>query len=369
MQNINPHSHNRNRELKVSAGTHRLTTLKSSAPRNDSIGTTSTVARGSITSSVHHAHARLEKLPSNGPINKKQYAQNDTKTKLKLKSLSADNTPIPVATTKSKLRTISDSRKSHHADEEDEYFRNLKLASDLSLNNSCSNITSSTYCNNGSQRDINYDSGGSLLAGSTIASVSGDVLTRGSSYNRSSKRHRQQLSNAIHNKNLYDMRTTDSEISSTHIGSTSTLERDLEIIDLLERERSMDIQDMMEQERIAELGLLERRRSNNSSLTYHRSLSTANKEYDILNEYPPPISSRKNSSQSSRRDSGVCKSEVSYEAVLPVQPEIPDNRIQRTLSTNTRPKSINGSSTRNSIKRERERHFNNRDYRDNNYAK
>lgn len=120
------------------------------------------------------------------------------------------------------------------------------------LTNSCSNITSSTYCNNGepSERDFDNDS-------IDYNNVERDYYKKSISSNNNNNTKRHNLRNSFQHQF--------SDRDSYGKGSTSTLERDLEIIDLLERERSMDIQEMIEKERqltsVSRQGsLLERRR-------------------------------------------------------------------------------------------------------------
>lgn len=92
----------------------------------------------------------------------------------------------------------------------------------LDNSNSNSNITASTYLNNG---------GSSIDCESAL----GNKLDI----------DRKWLGGSLRNKDV-----SFSDCSSfRRMDSSSTLERDLEIIDYLERERSMDIQDMMEREK------------------------------------------------------------------------------------------------------------------------
>lgn len=92
----------------------------------------------------------------------------------------------------------------------------------LDTSNSNSNITASTYFNNG---------GSSIDCESTVGKADMERKWAG-------------VGGSLKNKDV-----SFSDCSSfRRMDSSSTLERDLEVIDYLERERSMDIQDMMERE-------------------------------------------------------------------------------------------------------------------------
>lgn len=121
------------------------------------------------------------------------------------------------------------------------------------VNNSCSNITSSTYCNDHSYYDKNP-----LFDRDSLYSV-----TDRKSHSRPSLQRSQ------------DNILSESDIMSRR-ESSSTYERDMEIIDLLERERSMDIQDMMEQERRGEK-IRSITRHNSSFERHHRKLPDISK--------------------------------------------------------------------------------------------
>ncbi|XP_068159006.1 uncharacterized protein [Drosophila tropicalis] len=101
-----------------------------------------------------------------------------------------------------------------------------------SISNSVSQITASTYCNGNSGQHLDDSSTSYCGDGEESSVLSGMPPQR---WPASSLRHKD---------------VSFSECSSTF--SSSTLERDLEIIDLLERERSMDIQEMLQREREAE---------------------------------------------------------------------------------------------------------------------
>lgn len=93
----------------------------------------------------------------------------------------------------------------------------------LDTSNSNSNITASTYINNG---------GSSIDCESTTGKIDHERKWQG-------------VGGSLKNKDV-----SYSDCSSfRRMDSSSTLERDLEVIDYLERERSMDIQDMMEREK------------------------------------------------------------------------------------------------------------------------
>lgn len=120
------------------------------------------------------------------------------------------------------------------------------------MNNSCSNITSSTYCNDHSYYDKN------------------PLFDRDSLYSLSDRKSHSRPSS----QRSHDI-LSESEILSRR-ESSSTYERDMEIIDLLERERSMDIQDMIEQERRGEK-IRSITRHNSSFERHHRKLPDISK--------------------------------------------------------------------------------------------
>ncbi|XP_055840444.1 uncharacterized protein LOC129908148 isoform X2 [Episyrphus balteatus] len=109
-----------------------------------------------------------------------------------------------------------------------------------SIDNSCSNITASTFCNNSSvlnDTGSGYDGETSSIVSGTIGTIDKDIYfqKKWESVNGVLRRHK-------------DASFSDCG-SFSRMDSSSTLNRDLEIIDLLERERSMDIQDMIEREK------------------------------------------------------------------------------------------------------------------------
>ncbi|XP_030379293.1 uncharacterized protein LOC115627690 [Scaptodrosophila lebanonensis] len=119
-----------------------------------------------------------------------------------------------------------------------------KLTIESLDNNSVSNITASTYCNGNST--LLDDSSTSNYGDGEESSVVSSIMMPNSAH----------LATRWHaTGNMRHKDVSFSECSSTFSrmdSSSSTLERDLEIIDLLERERSMDIQDMMEREKHGE---------------------------------------------------------------------------------------------------------------------
>lgn len=195
------------------------------------------------------------------------------------------------------MNTISDFKKKATTKIDENLFIHKKIQDNFfqknysldPLTNSCSNITSSTYCNNGgtpSERDFDNDSIG---YNNTERDYYKKSISSNCSNNNNTKRH--NLRNSFQHQF--------SDRDSFGKGSTSTLERDLEIIDLLERERSMDIQEMIEKERqltsVSRQGsLLDRRRKLPEISNFSPTLK------DDLNNL-----SRKNSrtSHSTKRDS------------------------------------------------------------------
>ncbi|XP_037937063.1 uncharacterized protein LOC119670737 [Teleopsis dalmanni] len=137
-------------------------------------------------------------------------------------------------------------------------------------NNSCSNMTSSTYCNGNSSL---VDDGGisNFGDGEDSSIVSGMIVHNngngGTSYYDKKWSHSGQ---SLRHKDVSFSDTS----SFTRMDSSSTLERDLEIMDLLERERSMDIQEMIEREKLqeeAQRSGSERRRLPDIEKIYQRS--------------------------------------------------------------------------------------------------
>lgn len=113
-----------------------------------------------------------------------------------------------------------------------------------SIDNSCSNITASTFCNNSVLNDT-----GSGYDGETSSIVSGTI---GGSSTIDKDIYFQKKWESVNGvggmRRHKDVSFSDCG-SFSRMDSSSTLNRDLEIIDLLERERSMDIQDMIEREK------------------------------------------------------------------------------------------------------------------------
>ncbi|XP_054729073.1 uncharacterized protein LOC129238057 [Anastrepha obliqua] len=142
-----------------------------------------------------------------------------------------------------------------------------------SLDNSCSNMTSSTYCN-GASSLLEDDGGASNFGdGEDSSIVSGMIVSGGGQNAVNYTQHKKwSLSGQplLSNKDL-----SFSDCSSfSHMDTASTLERDLEIIDMLERERSMDIQEMIEREQHGEtvrMTVGERRKLPDIDKIYQRS--------------------------------------------------------------------------------------------------
>lgn len=110
----------------------------------------------------------------------------------------------------------------------EEFNAKVKKNSVDDIDNSCSNITASTYCNeNGvsisSGIGIDFDSGGAGVAYNERK----PLCSRDSIFSNYSDRSRDRLSNV-------------GESLSARRESSSTYEHDMDVIDLLERERSMD---------------------------------------------------------------------------------------------------------------------------------
>lgn len=104
--------------------------------------------------------------------------------------------------------------------------------------------TSTPY--NGLERDLDTDTASSLYTDRDSVYEKKPLCEKSDSYYRTKP---------IMKTNLYKTLDNSSSILGSEFsrnGSTSTLERDLEIIDLLERERSVDIQEMIANERRAE---------------------------------------------------------------------------------------------------------------------
>lgn len=146
----------------------------------------------------------------------------------------------------SKVRTINEgkSTKTCRLSENDNYL-DTPLSLDT-INNSCSNITASTYCiNSGERESIHYETSPYAEKHSNLSvNNNNDCSSQRSSFKR------KQLPQVppLPLQHLMDKRPSyaSTDVSSIRRDSSSTLERDLEIIDILERERSMDLQEINE---------------------------------------------------------------------------------------------------------------------------
>lgn len=118
-------------------------------------------------------------------------------------------------------------------------IRPMRAHSSDEMNNSCSNITTSTYING---NEVSTSSGIGLdfesVHTETKLNCDRESVYSGISNDRHSQRSHDRLSET---GNLLLRRE-----------SSSTYERDMDIIDLLERERSMDLQEIIERERHTE---------------------------------------------------------------------------------------------------------------------
>ncbi|XP_036224829.2 uncharacterized protein [Bactrocera oleae] len=160
-----------------------------------------------------------------------------------------------------------------------------------SLDNSCSNMTSSTYCN-GASSLLEDDGGASNFGDGEDSSImSGMIVPSGGQNGVSYMQHKKwSLSGQplLRNKDL-----SFSDCSSfSHMDTASTLERDMEIIDMLERERSMDIQEMIEREKHGEtvrMTVGERRKLPDIEKIYQRSPKSKLDpySYDVSSQVTP----------------------------------------------------------------------------------
>lgn len=158
---------------------------------------------------------------------------------------------------RSKIITISDARQNPKSRLNGEFSESLKerlaVAGLLDrsnsidpLTNSCSNITSSTYCNgNVEHLDAMYFEKNPLC--DSLFSVGIDTVIKTTPH-RPFLQHQHQMHQQPADPTLYSQDGLSDHVASRR-ESSSTYERDMDIIDLLERERSMDIQDMLERER------------------------------------------------------------------------------------------------------------------------
>lgn len=113
-------------------------------------------------------------------------------------------------------------------------IRPMRVRSSDDMNNSCSNITASTYINGNEM---------SASSGIGLDLESGIPTDLKSNYDRDS----------VYSSDRFSHRSQDRLSESGHLllrrESSSTYERDMDIIDLLERERSMDLQEIVDRER------------------------------------------------------------------------------------------------------------------------
>lgn len=224
------------------------------------------------------------------------------------------------------------------------------------VNNSCSNITSSTYCNDHSYYDKN------------------PLFDRDSLYSVTDRKSLSRPSLQRSQDNIL----SESDIMSRR-ESSSTYERDMEIIDLLERERSMDIQDMMEKERRGE-NIRSITRHNSSFERHHRKLPditkltapTSPKKLEHSVNFPNlvfthqsdladgNVGGRISNSRKSSQGSYSKRDSISGRQELASGIGGEHNLIRETRNSRTR---SNASSTRSSIK-SRDRRLINSDYRE-----
>lgn len=204
------------------------------------------------------------KHPRSATIESEKIVLNHKSTKTNVISSIADVTKQPLARTKSKH-----SYKHKNSLKESIASDGLKDKTNSldEVNNSCSNLTSSTYCNTGGPGE--YDTGKIYYDKKPLNDRDG--VYRGIESGISVERRYQHKSRDL---------LSDCDSLSIRRESSSTYERDMEIIDLLERERSMDIQEMMERERRAEVERRAEQERNskeivgrkNSSFERHRKL-------------------------------------------------------------------------------------------------
>lgn len=133
------------------------------------------------------------------------------------------------------------------------------------LNNSCSNITASTYCNG-------VDPSQLIGKGETPDRdrfhdnpISDSII---------SQKERRAARSALYNHPLRTSQDSDLDSILSRRESSSTFERDMDIIDLLQRERSMDIPEALERDH--RIGMESKRssisRQNSSHDRHHRRL-------------------------------------------------------------------------------------------------
>lgn len=146
----------------------------------------------------------------------------------------------------SKVRTINEGKatKTSRLADNDNYL-DTPLSLDT-INNSCSNITASTYCiNSGERESVHFEVSPYMEKHSSLSvNNNNDCSSQRSSF----KRKQLPQIPPLPLQHLLDKRPSyaSTDVSSIRRDSSSTLERDLEIIDILERERSMDLQEINE---------------------------------------------------------------------------------------------------------------------------
>lgn len=266
------------------------------------------------------------------------------------------------ATKKSKIRVISEQKSTHIANNNNNKIGkngrstkpNLKgrLDSNGTIDNSCSNITTSTYCNGAADLVNSYK----RLSVADRDSVISEYVSR-RALRLNTDRSRSDIASDIDTMSRRE--------------SSSTYDRDMEIIDLLERERSMDIQDMIERERQAER-IRNISKLNSTFEGHHRKLPditkltttpVSPKKHDrLLSSSSMPSStghshphhhpvSRKSSQESQSKRSSVSSTRDSIKSIrgLPVEPLHPldENTLNRDSRFN-RSRSSGGSSTKSS---------------------
>jgi hypothetical protein len=181
-----------------------------------------------------------------------------------------------------------------------------------------SNITSSTYCNQALERDSAHFDEAKPHGGEVINHPLDRYSVNGGSTDKSKMEildnatalpiNRRLQQSHLQNSDFNDTSSyiTESEYSSRK-DSTSTLSRDFEIIDLLERERSMDILDMLEKEKRSEnqvkkpAQMVSRYTQSSSPYLTGPDIDGRTKSPLVFDDdHEPIIASRKNSSSSKR---------------------------------------------------------------------
>lgn len=149
--------------------------------------------------------------------------------------------PIAVANAlkakKAATRASNPNRNRNKQNVHKELIRPERMHSSDEMNNSCSNITASTYINGNEV---------STSSGIGVDFESGFPIDQKSNCDRESMYSDDRLSHRSHD------RLSETGNLLLRRESSSTYERDMDIIDLLERERSMDLQEIIEHERRAE---------------------------------------------------------------------------------------------------------------------